>query len=767
MHALRGRRSRAAPDEGWSSLVLVALVVLVMALAIDDSAWVLGESRLTDFLAIAALGGVMAGFVGSKVGWSRWVAHAIGAAFAALLVPLFVGQLLAPGTGLLAQYAATGDAAIRAWMDLVVLRLPATHVYGHHLLLFGLFCWGTAQFASTAVFRHHQPLGAVTVVGAVLIANMVPTQHNQLWFLVGFSVAALLLLARLHALDQQAIWTRRRIGDPTAIRAIYLRGGSVFVSVAVLGALTLTATARWSPLADAWDDLKPYLQDLGGAVERFLPTLEEARGIGGPRFGQEAIIRGAWTFSEGTALTVERPPGDDYPYYWRTVAFDEFIDVGWQWTGEDDVIRLPRGAGQEILEGSFDRVLAPGTKEVPFRITPEDLVSSWAVSPLTPWTVDRPSVLIGAGDEAFFQAIELPDRNPYTITARVPLRGAGDGGLTGNKLRAAGQNYPPELEARYTQLTFDAVGPNAERILEDALLRLKAAAREVNPYDLAIALRTELRSSRFEHNRAVTDIQAECGDVSIAECFATYRQGYCRHFATLMAVLLRHQDIPARVVEGFLPGDLNEATGFESIPNKAAHAWVEVYFPGYGWYPFDPTGGDVARTRDLPAGPRVDGASPSRFPSLPTDRGEDGPSRSPGAAVTQTPPDGNIGPGGFVVITLLLLATVAIIGFTAWRRDRRRTVTPEGAWAGIGKLAAWFGFGPRPTETAYEYASALGEVLPEMRRDLEAVATARVEVAYGGRILGDDRLRAIRGAYAKLRVGLLRLVIRRRGRRRR
>ena len=107
-----------------------------------------------------------------------------------------------------------------------------------------------------------------------------------------------------------------------------------------------------------------------------------------------------------------------------------------------------------------------------------------------------------------------------------------------------------------------------------------------------------------------------------------------------------------------------------------------------------------------------------------------------------------------------------IAAFLGWRRGPRGAVTPEGAWQGIGKLAARFGFGPRPTQTAYEYATALGEVLPSMRPALETVATARVEVAYGGRVLEEDRIRALRDAYTKLRVGLLRLLFRRGERRR-
>lgn len=83
-----------SPSEGWLSVLLLSAMALAMALAIDDATWVHGNSSLTDFLAIATLGGVAAGIGGSKVGWNRWVAHLVGATFAALIVSLLVGGLL-------------------------------------------------------------------------------------------------------------------------------------------------------------------------------------------------------------------------------------------------------------------------------------------------------------------------------------------------------------------------------------------------------------------------------------------------------------------------------------------------------------------------------------------------------------------------------------------------------------------------------------------------------------------------------------------------
>jgi hypothetical protein len=103
--------------------------------------------------------------------------------------------------------------------------------------------------------------------------------------------------------------------------------------------------------------------------------------------------------------------------------------------------------------------------------------------------------------------------------------------------------------------------------------------------------------------------------------------------------------------------------------------------------------------------------------------------------------------------------------FIAWQRGPRGATGPDAIWQGIGRIAARFGFGPRPTQTVYEYAGALGEVLPMSRPELETVAHAKVEVAYGRGVLTDERLRALRDAHRRLRVSLLRLAFRRRERR--
>ena len=746
-----------APAEGWLTLALVAFMTVSAAWAVDDAAWVLGRAEWTDFLAWTAVLGVVAGFVGAKAGWNRWVAHTVGAVFAALIVPILVGHVLEPRASLGAQYTATASATVQAWVDLIVNGLLATRQTGHHLLILGLIVWGTGQFAASAVFRHHRPLSAVVVVGAVLLGNMAATERDQLGFLVLFSLAAMFLLIRLHTLDEQATWLRRRIGDPSAVGSIYVRGGTVFILLAVFGSLVLTATARSAPLAGAWGDVKPWLLDVGSAIQKYLPNGNDSRNIGGVAFGPNAPINSLWSTGDAPALTIRRPPGNIEPYYWRAVTYDQFNFLGWGWSENDPIARAPT---DDILAGTLDAVAPDNRRTVSFTVEPEpDYRTAFAVSPLSPVSVDQPSRLVGLGKDGFFEALQIDGHGAYTVTASVPIASTdGKSGLTGNMLAAAGTDYPADIVSRYGQPTAPGtVGPEAQKVL-DAVI---AASPSKDPYHIAATMESYLRSpAHFAYDTDVRDI--DCGDRSAAECFAWSKHGYCQHYATLMTVLLREMHIPARFVQGFLPGVIDTRTGVEKVSNQSAHAWVEVYFPGYGWMTFDPTGGGVARSEPLPAGPAVASSRPSSRPSTSAGpREQADPRRTPGGVGGATTSSGGPGFGGYLVVTLLLLASVGVLAFLAWRRGPRGPATPEGVYAGIGRLAGRFGFGPRPTQTAYEYTAVLGEILPRVRPELFTVATAKVEVAYGRRALGEDRLMALRQAERRLRIGLLRLVFRR------
>jgi transglutaminase-like putative cysteine protease len=752
-------RLPAAPAEGWATLGLTFLLCMTLAWSLDDARWVLGRETYLDFLPFVVAGGILVGFIGPKVGWGRWQTHVIGAAFAALLIPLMVATIALPRDASVGElYRATAASMDAAYTDIAVRGQASTIQYLHYLLAIALVVWATAQFASYAVFGHRRPLSAVTVVGLLLVANMSITINDQLVFLVVYSLAALFLLIRGHVLEEQSEWLRRRIGDPSSIASVYLRGGTAFIAVAVAGALFLTTTAASAPLAGAWGGVSDGLVSVSRSLQRFLPGGGANRSVG-VSFGPNQAMSLVWTTESTLAVTIQRPPSDRTDYYWRAVTYDIIEPNGWRM---GTTTTVPRDPDSPLLDGLADNVSALGHQEVSLTVTPEAFNDSTILSPQTPISIDertRMSV-VGTG---FFATVDRDGENgPYSLTARVPLTGDEPGQLNEEALRAAGQDYPQEVHDLYLGVAPGMIGPNAEALKEKIL----ADAPSTAPYDLAAQLVEELHSSRYTYQTDVRGI--ECAGISSVECFATFKRGFCQYYAATMAVILRELNVPTRIASGYLPGARDANTGVEQVLYSNAHAWVEVYFPGYGWVTFDPTGGGVAVIAPLPSGRPVASRAPGSsgnavIPSRPPEFDEFG--NEPGGPGGPISNRSSLGP--MVAVAILLVLVVGGVAFAVWQRGPRGATSADRAYGTVARLAARFGFGPRPTETVYEYANALGDVLPTARPELQTVARAKVETSYGREILGDDRLAALRSAQRRLRLVLLRLAFRRKERRRR
>jgi transglutaminase-like putative cysteine protease len=150
------------------------------------------------------------------------------------------------------------------------------------------------------------------------------------------------------------------------------------------------------------------------------------------------------------------------------------------------------------------------------------------------------------------------------------------------ELRTAGQNYPTPVLKEYMRLP--PVDPRVAR------LAAQVTASANNNYDKAAVIENYLRT-RFGYTLQLP--QHEVRD-PIANFLFERKQGHCEYFASAMAVMLRTIGIPSRVVNGFRSDEFNDLTGNYVVRAKDAHAWVEVYFPGYGWQTFDPTPGGGA-----------------------------------------------------------------------------------------------------------------------------------------------------------------------------
>lgn len=170
-------------------------------------------------------------------------------------------------------------------------------------------------------------------------------------------------------------------------------------------------------------------------------------------------------------------------------------------------------------------------------------------------------------------------------------------------LRGLPPSDPGEIAAKYLELPQNLPGR-----VKSLAAHLTAAAG--NRYDAAASVRDYLQS-QFPYT---LDTQVPPpGHDFVDDFLFEAKRGYCVHFATAMIVLLRSVDIPARYVQGYGPGELLQSPGPQRyvVTEGDAHAWVEVYFPGAGWIPFDPTPGGGAANAAPPASPAAASAPPS------------------------------------------------------------------------------------------------------------------------------------------------------------
>src|ERR1700686_953515 len=150
-------------------------------------------------------------------------------------------------------------------------------------------------------------------------------------------------------------------------------------------------------------------------------------------------------------------------------------------------------------------------------------------------------------------------------------------GLDPIKLRAAGTDYPDDIKQMYLQLP--ALDPRIAPLAE------QMTAQKTTAYDKATAMEIYLRS-KYGYT---LDLKGKPGDDPLADFLFESRAGHCEYFASSMTVMLRTLGIPAREVNGFLPGEYNDLGGDYVVRASDAHSWVEVFFPGMDWQTFDPT----------------------------------------------------------------------------------------------------------------------------------------------------------------------------------
>jgi transglutaminase-like putative cysteine protease len=266
--------------------------------------------------------------------------------------------------------------------------------------------------------------------------------------------------------------------------------------------------------------------------------------------------------------------------FWRVLAFDHYLGQGWE-ISQTQPMRLNRPPWSYSFQLPIPRggILTQPTKEVVQTYTSVTPLPNLMPALAQPQVLYFPTRQVAIDTEGSLRSpVPLETGLTYTVISKVPYRDR-------TQLRSAPTTYSPGITDSYLQLPESI----RERLRQTAEAILQKSEKPIeSPYEQALFLAQYLK----QHYTIQPDLPQFAPDEDLAAAFLfKYEGGYPDHFSTTLTVLLRAIGIPARLVVGYGPGEFNPFTGFYVVKNTDAYAMAEVYFPGYGWFPFDPIPG--------------------------------------------------------------------------------------------------------------------------------------------------------------------------------
>jgi transglutaminase-like putative cysteine protease len=252
------------------------------------------------------------------------------------------------------------------------------------------------------------------------------------------------------------------------------------------------------------------------------------------------------------------------PLLWRGGTMDYFDGVRWSDTtqaGADD--------GEEIASEVETR---PVLQRVQVLNAQTDLIFGG-------YKIVRTSEYLGAtpnSDGSWSRDEPFEEGDSYEVLSEIPQP-------TGAQLRGAGSDYPSSVEEKFLQLPEDTLP-----VVSETAKKIQRRYEPATPYDRARAIEQYLiYDGGFSYN---LDVSYRRADKAVEEFLGDSKEGFCTQFSTSMALLLRDMNVPSRVVYGSTSGE-EVSEGEYLVRGSNMHTWVEAYFPGVGWYPFNPTPG--------------------------------------------------------------------------------------------------------------------------------------------------------------------------------
>lgn len=715
-------------EEGWFTFILVWALIIIVTVATLNAEFIDG----LEYLPLISTLGVLTGLALAKSRFSSRAAHLTALIYGLFLVTYLIGTTLPAGM---------------SWQDRIFdlfgrqfiwLRKALTEQSSRDGLIFVIHTsavfWLLGYTAAWYTFLDSR-VWRVIVPGALVLLSVIYYYYGPkklALFLALYALIALLYIARSHLVNQERIWRSASVRFENDIRFSFLQA-SLLAGLLALGlAWTLPAAQASTAVNNALGSagVKDTWREFQDNWTRVFSSLRSYGGVTNDPFGSTLTLGGPRT--AGNSLIMDIYVNERLPYvYWQAVAYDQYSGGGWAVTDSDQVLHLP-DEGQIGVPYSAARadVFQTIVNYIPNSSTihgAPEIVNSDRQIYVTQSDAGGNGVTVRTVQSRFV----MRQGERYQVHSRISLADA-------TSLRQASQAYPDWITAKYLQMPED-ITPETLALAEQLTAGLN------NPFDKAIAVRDYLRANVTYNDQ----IDAPPDGVEPVHYILFERQeAYCNYYASAMAVMLRSQGIPARFVTGYTQGEWLEDSTTYRIRSNNAHAWTEVFFPGYGWIQFEPTA-------SLPAGDRPEGGNPGdafgaesaldqqEFQELGVDEEQDDFERLSDllGADEEPPAELNLG-GGIspwqIVLGVSLLALVLVIAFIAERTNRQVESDIEKSYGRLGRWGSWLGVSIRANHTPYERATMLATAVPSGKEPLRNLTHQFVQQRFSQRQASEE-----------------------------
>ncbi|MBI5894142.1 MAG: DUF3488 domain-containing protein [Deltaproteobacteria bacterium] len=287
---------------------------------------------------------------------------------------------------------------------------------------------------------------------------------------------------------------------------------------------------------------------------------------------------GAVKMDERVVMRVGLPELDNppqFPIYFRGIALDNYDGISWKQTIKQSSFIARNTAGVFALKNTSG---AEDILKQEILLEPIETDVLFAASFGTALSGPLPTRLrVDSMDSIYLLRPPLA-RIEYTAYSAVTKEGQGVKESKGQRVKESESQRVKEI---YLQIP-DGVEAAAE-------LAKKITKGIEAPYLKTIAIQEFLQKNyKYTLNPKKNE-----GKTPLDDFLFYSKEGYCEHYATAMAIMLRTVNVPTRLVTGFLQGEWNRFGNYLLVRQRDAHSWVEAYLPTEkskgDWFTFDPT----------------------------------------------------------------------------------------------------------------------------------------------------------------------------------